>query len=137
MNFHPVVDGQVFLCGGATDRDPCSRHLWSFQPSHQQVCSSILSVLDLRDEKHIQVSQLPSMRQGRNFPAVVALNGKIFAMGGRAPDSKDERLRSVEVYDVKTNQWSEGAPLVINPIVRITFPTLFLFRGSSDRTLQE
>ena len=137
MNFHPVVDGQVFLCGGYTDRDPFSPHLWSFQPSHQQVCLSILSVLDLRDEKHIQVSQLPSMRQGRNFPAVVALNGKIFAMGGRAPDSKDERLRSVEVYDVKTNQWSEGTPLVINPIVRITFPTLFSFRGSSDRTLQE
>ena len=52
------------------------------------------------------------MRQGRNFPALAALNGKIFAMGGRAPDSIVDRLSSVEVYDVETNQWRVGKPLV-------------------------
>ena len=52
------------------------------------------------------------MRQGCNFPALAALNGKIFAMGGRAPDSFVDRLSSVEVYDVETNQWRVGKPLV-------------------------
>ena len=52
------------------------------------------------------------MRQGRNFPAIAFLNGKIFAMGGRAPENTVGRLNSVEVYDVKTNQWTPGKPLV-------------------------
>ena len=37
LNFHPVVDGQVFLCGGAREGEQCSRHLWLFQPPHLQV----------------------------------------------------------------------------------------------------
>ena len=65
-----------------------------------------------RVEKKIQVRRLSSMRQGRNFPALAALNGKIFAMGGRAPESTVDRLSSVEVYEVETNQWRMGKPLV-------------------------
>ena len=56
--------------------------------------------------------RLSSMRQGRNFQAIATLNGKIFAMGGRAPENTVGRLNSVEVYDVKTNQWTPGKPLV-------------------------
>ena len=40
LNFHPVVDGQVFLCGGAREVEQCSRHLWLFQPQQMQVCLS-------------------------------------------------------------------------------------------------
>ena len=68
--------------------------------------------LDSSDEMKIQVHRLSSMRQGRNFPALAALNGKIFAMGGRAPESTVDRLSSVEVYEVETNQWRMGRPLV-------------------------
>ena len=69
--------------------------------------------LDSSDEMKNQVRRLSSMRQGRNFPALAALNGKIFAMGGRAPESTVDRLSSVEVYEVETNQWRMGRPLVI------------------------
>ena len=74
--------------------------------------SRFASQLDWRDEKKMQVRRLSSMRQGRNFPALAGLNGKIFAMGGRAPESTVDRLSSVEVYDVETNQWRMGKPLV-------------------------
>ena len=47
-----------------------------------------------------------------NFPAIASFNSKIFAMGGRAPENTVGRLNSVEVYDVKTNQWTAGKPLV-------------------------
>lgn len=57
------------------------------------------------------------MRQGRNFPAVAGLNGQLFAMGGRAPDSTVGRLSSVEVYHVETNQWRPAKPLVINSML--------------------
>ena len=70
------------------------------------------SQLESGDEVNIQVRRLSSMRQGRNFPALAALNGKIFAMGGRAPESTVDRLGSVEVYEVETNQWRMGRPLV-------------------------
>ena len=53
------------------------------------------------------------MRQGRNFQAIATLNGKIFVMGGIALGLQALRaLNSVEVYDVKTNQWMAGKPLV-------------------------
>ena len=68
--------------------------------------------MDWRDEKKMQVRRLSSMRQGRNFPALAGLNRTIFAMGGRAPESTVDRLSSVEVYDVETNQWRMGKPLV-------------------------
>ena len=74
--------------------------------------SRFASQLDWMDEKKMQVRRLSSMRQGRNFPALAGLNGKIFAMGGRAPESTVDRLSSVEVYDVETNQWRTGKPLV-------------------------
>ena len=74
--------------------------------------SRFASQLDWMDEKKMQVRRLSSMRQGRNFPALAALNGKIFAMGGRAPESTVGRLGSVEVYEVETNQWRMGRPLV-------------------------
>ena len=54
--------------------------------------------------------RLSSMRQGRNSPAIATLNGKIFVMGGIALGL--QALNSVEVYDVKTNQWTAGKPLV-------------------------
>ena len=56
------------------------------------------------------------MRQGRNFPAVAGLNGKLYAMGGRRRGNLVARLRSVEVYDAETNQWRPAKPLVINSI---------------------
>ena len=57
--------------------------------------------------------RLSSMRQGRNSPAIATLNGKIFVMGGIALGLQALRaLNSVEVYDVKTNQWTAGKPLV-------------------------
>ena len=53
------------------------------------------------------------MRQGRSSPAIATLNGKIFAMGGRGAGLQAFRLlNSVEVYDVKTNQWTAGKHLV-------------------------
>ena len=60
------------------------------------------------------------MRQGRNSPAIATLNGKIFAMGGAGAGGwvvalghqAFRLLNSVEVYDVKTNQWTLGKPLV-------------------------
>ena len=103
-----VVDGQVFLCGGAREGEQCSRHLWLFQPQQLQVFLPQNSQTGMK----IQVHRLSSMRQGRNFPALAALNGKIFAMGGRAHDSTVDRLNSVELYDVETNQWRVGKPLV-------------------------
>ena len=73
----------------------------------------------------MQVRRVSSMRQGRNFPAVAGLNGQLFAMGGRAPDSTVGRLSSVEVYHVETNQWQPAKPLVINSI--FCFLPLILF----------
>ena len=98
----------MFLCGGTREGWQCSRELWLFQPSPPQVC---LLIGFPRVEKKIQVRRLSSMRQGRRFPVVAILNRKIFVCGGEAPVM--EILNSVEVYDVESNQWKSGKPLVI------------------------
>ena len=51
------------------------------------------------------------MRQGRLSPTLVASQGKLYAIGGRA--SNFTPLGSVEVYDLATNQWSEANPMVV------------------------
>lgn len=53
--------------------------------------------------------QLSPMRYQRSDLAVVAAEGKIFAIGGF---SGQDQMSSVEIYDVETNKWSRGPPLL-------------------------
>lgn len=62
-------------------------------------------------------SELRGMRTGRfNFGAVV-LNAKIFVFGGQRYDESEdsfftrEALDSVEIYDIKADQWYEGTKM--------------------------
>src|SRR6266852_661043 len=52
---------------------------------------------------------LAPLKAGRGSVGVVALDGKIHAIGGRAPDGTT--VATHEVYDPATNTWKEAAPL--------------------------
>lgn len=52
---------------------------------------------------------LAHLKLGRGSVGVVALNGKIHAIGGRGADGKT--VGTHEVYDPATNKWSDAAPL--------------------------
>jgi N-acetylneuraminic acid mutarotase len=52
-------------------------------------------------------SLMPLMRGARQEHSVVALDGKVYVIGGIAPGS----VASVEVYDPAQNAWSDAAPL--------------------------
>jgi N-acetylneuraminic acid mutarotase len=52
---------------------------------------------------------LAPLKAGRGSVGVVALDGKIHAIGGRAPDGTT--VATHEVYDPATNAWKELAPL--------------------------
>ena len=52
---------------------------------------------------------LATMKGGRGSVAVAALNGKIHAIGGRAPTSAT--VATHEIYDPATNKWADAAPL--------------------------
>jgi|tagenome__1003787_1003787.scaffolds.fasta_scaffold20970690_3 N-acetylneuraminic acid mutarotase len=52
---------------------------------------------------------LAPLKAGRGSVGVVALDGKIHAIGGRAPDGTT--VATHEVYDPATNSWKELAPL--------------------------
>ena len=49
------------------------------------------------------------MKAGRGSVGVAALDGKIYAIGGRHPDGNV--VATHEVYDLATNSWKELAPL--------------------------
>ncbi len=52
---------------------------------------------------------LPLMKAGRGSVGVAALDGKIYAVGGRNPDG--QVVATHEVFDPATNTWKELAPL--------------------------
>jgi N-acetylneuraminic acid mutarotase len=52
---------------------------------------------------------LAPLTAGRGSIAVVSLDGKIHAIGGRDPDGKT--VATHDVYDPTTNTWTEAAPL--------------------------
>jgi N-acetylneuraminic acid mutarotase len=52
---------------------------------------------------------LAAMKAGRGSVGVVALDGKIHAIGGRTPSGMTVAMH--DVYDPATNTWSEAAPL--------------------------
>ena len=52
---------------------------------------------------------LAPMKAGRGSVGVAAFEGKIHAIGGRAPDGST--VATHEVYDPATNSWKELAPL--------------------------
>jgi N-acetylneuraminic acid mutarotase len=52
---------------------------------------------------------LATMKLGRGSPAVVALDGKIHAIGGRGADGKT--VGTHEIYDPATNKWTDAAPV--------------------------
>jgi len=51
----------------------------------------------------------PSMRQSRSHAAAAAQGNRIYVMGGIGEAAPP--LASVEIYDPKTGQWTEGPPL--------------------------
>ena len=52
---------------------------------------------------------LAPLKAGRGSVGVVALDGRIHAIGGRAPDGRT--VPTHEVYDPATNSWKDAAPL--------------------------
>jgi len=58
--------------------------------------------------------ELPSMKYGRQYPAVAVVNNKIYVIGGRAGDKdldKGTRYNINEEYDPVTNQWTTKTPI--------------------------
>src|SRR5882762_9639159 len=59
-------------------------------------------------EKWTTLAPLP---QPQAESVAAALDGRIYVIGGWGKGGSDEPFTVVQVYDVATNQWSEGTPL--------------------------
>ena len=63
------------------------------------------------DTKHNIWESLPSLSQGRAMFGAAISGEDIYAIGGRSGLSGDTILNSVEVYNLKTNEWRSGPKL--------------------------
>ena len=86
-----VLNGKIYVAGG-----------WTNTPR---------SEVERYDPSTNQWESLQSLSTPRNGPSLVALNGKLFCIGGSTTSSVD--LATVEVYDPSSNQWSSGVSLPI------------------------
>lgn len=83
-----IIDNTIFAVGGAVG----SKRLASVEKLE----------LGCRGEQQSSWSFVASLNTARSRPGVVALDGKLFAVGGY---NGSEHLSSVECYDPHINQW--------------------------------
>lgn len=89
------LNGKVYAVGGFSD----------VQADHTGAVSSLL----VYDPAANTWRALAPMKEPRGSVGAVAVNGKIYAIGGRGLDLKT--VATNEVYDPATNKWTEIAPL--------------------------
>ena len=90
-----VVDGKIYIIGGGAANRKERR----------------LDIVDVYDPATDTWAKAKSMNHARSGAAVSVVNGKIYAMGGtgwpQIPNHPGPFLSSIEVYDPKTNRWTE------------------------------
>lgn len=91
-------DGRILVMGGA---------------SSESEEGNILSSAEIFDPETGMWSLTNSMRRERRALGVVVLkDGRVLVVGGKAEANNDDQaLSAVEVYDPKTQEWTDAAPL--------------------------
>jgi N-acetylneuraminic acid mutarotase len=77
---------------------------------------------------------LPDLPSPRAYHTAIALNGKIYLIGGW--NSAHALLSSVDVYDPQTNTWSSAAPVTdgyLGPGVTVMDGKLYVLGGAEQR----
>jgi N-acetylneuraminic acid mutarotase len=87
-----AIDGKIFVAGGYGGGEAAS-------------------ALESYDPKTDSWTRLASMAYGRDHLAAVAVNGKLYAIGGRIREDRGRNLHFNEVYDPARDSWSELSPL--------------------------
>jgi len=85
-----VVDTEVFLCGGHVEHED-SRMFMKFN------CNTM------------EITRLSKMKEYRNYVSLATHKGNIYAMGGK--NQVNQRLNSVEMYNINRNQWYKIRPM--------------------------
>ena len=124
-------DGRIYLAGGIGHRQP---HLPGAPEWNPKEIHSLLDSLEIYDPKTLQWTQAAPMKHARQiFAGTFGADGRLYVFGGyghlggvrQRPGETDESyearekemakfdraLTSVEVYDPKTNTWSDRAPM--------------------------
>ena len=92
-----TIDGALYLAGGATDHlgGPASNRVW------------------MRASGDTGWTSCPPLSVAREHLALIALDGTLVAIGGRATGSDEQVVgAAVEVWDRSSNFWTRGPDLV-------------------------
>lgn len=93
-----LVDGRIYLFGGA-----------GYAARNAPPLESALEIYDLASG---QVTRGAPMPEAVSSPAVAAVGGRIFAMGGVAGlPLAPRQINRTSIYDIASNTWSSGAPM--------------------------
>ena len=86
-----VIDGKIYVAGG---RPPRGADFAVYDPAQDQW------------------TPLPNLPTQRNHLAAAAIAGKLYVVGGRFEGGfQSAQTGAVEIYDPRTNTWTEGAPM--------------------------
>ena len=91
-----AVDGRIYVIGG----------------EHGQPNAVPTGAVDVYDPTTDKWAEAASMPTARGFFATAVVDGRIFAIGGSLNMVlRDPATARVEIYDPKTNRWSQGTDM--------------------------
>jgi N-acetylneuraminic acid mutarotase len=96
-----TLNGKLYAIGGFSGRGPTD----AGPRLHQGAADDAFEY----DPKTDAWRTLPALKGRRGSPGVVAIDGKIHAIGGRK--TPNDTIQTHEVFDPATNSWSDAAPL--------------------------
>ena len=98
-----VVDEKIYVIGGVKKRKVEKRGNFSYRLTELPTVEMYDPVRDTWTQK----SDMPTPRSTRSS----VIDGKIYAIGGRGSNRKQQRLATVEVYDPATDTWRKSQSL--------------------------
>ena len=77
----------------------------------------------------------PSLQTARGGFAAVAMDGKLYALGGEVLSGANQALTSVEVFDPQQDAWVSGPalPLPLHGVPAVSVDGVIYVLGGADR----
>ena len=120
-----VIDGKIYVMGGVG---------WPQIPNHPGPFLSSVEVFDPKNNRWTEIAEMPTPKA---LHTASVIDGKIYVIGGgfRRGNGLFKYLSTVEVYDPKTDRWTQDPDMPTDRSghrAEVINGNIYIFGGSND-----